>query len=200
MADRLHHASNLPLFSLVDRQLDVGGIVPREGLNQPDTLSRSREAIFQLNSLGQSPQCALGGRARDRGEVGFRDMVARMGQTMDECAVVGKEEKAFAGNIQAAYMPEHWLARQIDQAGDRARRVRVGERRSYPLWLMQSDIVLSGRSARNGTAIKGDFLGKGIGAGAQFGHDCAVDRHPPFANPPLAGPARGEPGGGENFL
>lgn len=65
---------------------------------------------------------------------------------------------------------------------------------------MERDILVACGGLRDRAAIEGDLLVGGVGAGSKLVDNHAIDRDPALFNPLLGGPARGETGGGENFL
>lgn len=124
MAQCGEHAAHLTVTTFEDRQLDLRLPHPVRALPfavtlvaaaKADILCRLGRAIFEIDSPAQDIQGFLGRNAADLRPVGFRDMIAWMGQTVQEFTVIGQENQAFRINVQPADRAQHGLVAQIHQ-------------------------------------------------------------------------------------
>ena len=117
---------------------------------------------------------------------------------MGEGAVVGEEEETFAGVVEAAD--------GIDALGERAEELHDG---GTALGITDGCDVAFGFVEHeveealgwlDGFAVDGDGVGVGIGFGAEFGDDLAVECNAAGGDDFFGFAARGDAGGGEDFL
>ena len=200
MAHRGHHAPHLPVLPLVDRDLYIRRSACGKGLHQPHPLRRRRDTVVQFHPLGQSLERLPGRCPGDRREIGFRNVKARMGEVMDKGAVVREKEQPLTLGVEPTHRAQQWLAGKVHKRRDRSRCVGIGECGRNTARLVQRDIVPASGDSRNRPAVERDLLGRGIRADTEFGDNDPVDCHAAFPNPLFRAPARGETGGGENFL
>jgi hypothetical protein len=138
------------------------------------------------------------GAAADFDEIFFGNVGAGFGEFLGEGAVVGEEEEAFAGVVEAAY--------GIDAFGERAEELHYG---GAAFGIADSGDVAFGFVEHeveealgwlDGFAVDADGVGVGIGFGAEFGDDLAVEGDAAGGDDFLGFAAGGDAGGGEDFL
>ena len=78
-------------------------------------LCRLGRAVFKIDAPAQDIQGFLGRNAADLRSIGFRDVVARVGQTVQKLPIVGQEDQTFRVNIQPANRAQHGLVAQVYQ-------------------------------------------------------------------------------------
>ena len=114
------HAANLTVTALKNRQLDFRLPYPVHPIAlmtaaKADILCRLGRAVFKVDAPAQDIQGFLGRNAADLRSIGFRNVVARVGQTVQELPVVSQEDQAFRVNIQPADRAQHGLVAQVYQ-------------------------------------------------------------------------------------
>ena len=120
MAQGGEHAANLPVTALENRQLDFRLPHPVHPIAlvtaaKPDVLCRLGRAVFKVDPSAQDIQRFLGRNAADLRPIGFRDMVARVSQTVQELAIVGQKDQSFRVNVQSPDRAQHRLVAQVHQ-------------------------------------------------------------------------------------
>ena len=138
------------------------------------------------------------GAAIDFDEIGFGDVRSGFGELLGERAVVGEEQEAFGGVIEAT--------NGIDAGGEIAEELHDGRATfgiayggdvAFRFIQHEIDGALGGL---DGAAVDGDGVCVGIGFGAQFGDDLAVEGDTAGGDEFLGLTAGGDAGGGEEFL
>lgn len=142
VAQSRHHAAHLPVAAFVNGQLNVRltaravrvGLAPQ----QAHVLGRSRHAVVQHDAPAQALQGIFAGNARNGNAVGFRNMVARVGQLEQKITVIGEKNQPFAVSVEPPDRPKHWLSADVYQVRHHlpGMAVRVGARRDNPLRLV----------------------------------------------------------------
>ena len=120
MAQGGEHAANLTVTALENRQLDFRLPHPVHPIAlvtaaKPDVLCRLGRAVFKVDPSAQDIQRFLGRNAADLRPIGFWDMVSRVGQTVQELAIVGQKDQAFRVNVQSPNRAQHRLVAQVHQ-------------------------------------------------------------------------------------
>src|SRR5436190_4842847 len=96
MADRLAHPPHLALAALVDRELE------HAGADLADLRGRG-PAVLELHALAQALECTvLDEPAVHLGDVGARDLVARVHQPVGQLAVVGEQDQPGRIGVEPA--------------------------------------------------------------------------------------------------
>lgn len=120
MAQGGEHAANLTVTALENRQFDFRLPHPVHPIAlmtaaKSDILCRLGRAVFKVDPSAQDVQGFLGRNAADLRPIGFRDMVARVGQTVQELAIVGQKDQSFRVNVQSPDRAQHRLVAQVHQ-------------------------------------------------------------------------------------
>jgi hypothetical protein len=138
------------------------------------------------------------GTAADFDEIFFGDVRAGFRKFLGEGAVVGEEEEAFAGVVEAAD--------GIDALGERAEKLHDGGAAlgirdgGYVAFGFVEHEVEEALGRLDGFAIDADGVSIGIGLGAEFGDDLAVEGDAARGDDLFGFAAGGDAGGGEDFL
>ena len=202
MADLGHHAPDLPVTTLKNGQLDLGiaGFTGfGRGPDDTNALGRLRQAVRQDDTLPQSFQRLRRRDAQHFRPVGFRHVVTRVGQLEQEITVVGQENQAFRGGIQAPDRAQHDTLPKIYQIRDQPPGMGVPTGRHDAARLVQRDVVAPARRT-DCVIIKQDTVRLQIHLRPKFSHHTAVNADAALRDPHLARSARADPGGGERLL
>ena len=205
VADGGQHSPHLPVAPLIYGQFDFRRPFAlltfrrAEGADDSHSLGGGRRAVVQGHAARQTAQVVGIGDARDRGAVGLGDVVARVGQSVQELAVIGQENQSIAVGIETAHGAQQGLVLKVHQVGDDARGVDVGAGADDSARLVQGNIIpLFGLD--DGAAVERHLVRLRVNLRTQLGHDLAVHPHPPLLNQGLARATRADAGGGEHFL
>jgi hypothetical protein len=162
---------------------------------QPDFL-RNDSALLDHDTVADALQLALC-RPRAREDVIFLgQLVPRMHDPMRDIAIVGQQEQALG----VAVKPSDWKNPFADPN-------KVHHRPAIALVACGSDVP--GRFVEhqiaqwwlaNDLVVDPDFIGGGISARAQLGHDLAVDRDAAFGDQCFGGASGGNAASGEYAL
>lgn len=124
------------------------------------------------------------------------NLVARVHDAEGELAVIGEEQQAFAGAVQATHRFD--ALRNIDELHHRLAATLVGNGRDVTLGLVQDDVALALDPNRN--PIDRHMLARRIDRRTQLGDDPAVNRHTSSDDHLLSLAARGDAGRGQHPL
>ena len=149
------------------------------------------DAVAELVNRG------VGGFAADFDEVGFFDAGGGAGEGVGEFAVVGHEEEAFAGVVEAAD-GEDALA-SFEEVGDGGAVFGIAGGGDVALGLVE-DEVAGTLGAVEELAVDADVVVGGVGFGAELGDGLAVDLDASGGDQLFGFAARGDAGGGNDFL
>ncbi len=166
---------------------------------QMNILRRRGGAVIQHHAARQPGEVLRRGDAVYDGAVRLGDVMLRVGQLVEEVTVVGQKDQPFGVGIEPPNRAQHRLAGKVDQVRDQSRGVGVAARADHAARLVQGQVIPTGRRAHD-VAVERDLVRRRVDAGAEFGDDLPVDADAAFLNPRFAGPARADPGGGEDFL
>ena len=158
--DSLHHAANLPIAPLVDREFDNPAST---FLSAPDLAylrGGRRFAAPDVQAPRQGLQVVISERPVDRDQIGFAHRLRRMRDAVHEIAVVGQQDQPLGIGVQATGGYQS-CAVDLDQIGDFERRVPVGNRGDIADRFVQGDIKARLLDRQRAT-IDGDLLGIGI--------------------------------------
>ena len=101
-------------------------------------------------------------------------MRAGFGEFLGEGAIVGEEEEAFAGVVEAADGIDAFCKR-AEELHDGGAAFGIADGGDVAFGLVEHEIDRALRGL-DGFAIDGDGVGIGIGFGAEFGDDLAIER------------------------
>jgi len=138
------------------------------------------------------------GAGADFDEIFFGDVRAGFGEFLSEGAVVGEEEEAFAGVVEPTD--------GIDAFGERAEELHhggaafgVADGGDVAFGFVEHEIE-EALGGLDGLAVDADGVRVGIGFGAEFGDDLAVEGDAAGGDDFFGFAAGGDAGGGEDFL
>ena len=137
------------------------------------------------------------GLAADFDEVGFLDAGGGAGEGVGEVAVVGHEEEAFARVVEAAD-GEYALA-SFEEVGDGGAMFGVAGGSDVALRLVEN-VVAGALGAMEELAVDANVVAGGVRFGAEFGDGLAVDLDASGDDELFGLAARGDAGGGDDFL
>ena len=195
----MEHAADLAVAAL-----DEGDFVPGVGglFVEADFGGRGFYAAVviesDVNAVAEALEGFFVGAAADFHQIFFGDVGAGFGEFLREGAIVGEEEEAFAGVVEAA--------NGIDAFGERAEELhdggaafRIADGGDVAFGLVEHEIE-EALGRLDGFAVDGDGVGVGIGFGAEFGDDLAVEGDAAGGDDFFGFAAGGDAGGGEDFL
>lgn len=158
MPYRFHHAAHLSVASLVNRDLQQGGLRVRIEINVTH-FGGSRYAVHQLDALFQLVCGFAFHEIADTHFVHFGNVVARVGQAVCKVAIVREKEQTFTVHIKTTYrVKASWHLRH--QFHDGVVRVRVRHRRGVPDGFIQGYVLWLGLlSRKNRLAFHADIIG-----------------------------------------
>ena len=158
MADGVEHSAHLPLAAFMNDDLDIGRVVVGEMLDEAHAVSGRGAAVVELDPSGEARK-RLGRRlAAHSRQIVLLDMIARMGQMVDERAVVGQEHQSFAVRVQSADRLERGLAGQVNQFDDGLLRVPVGDGAGDAARLIERDVGAARGHRRDSPSVHRDAL------------------------------------------
>lgn len=217
MPDCGQHAAHLPVAPFKDRQLDLGAAVVvgfvrgraagpgrrrrHAGAHRPNcNIFRAPcRAVVEHDSSAQAAQGIGGRHAAHFGPVGLGHMVLGVRHLVQEVAVVGEKDQAFAFLVQPPDRAQHGARRQFHQIRDQVRGMHVAAGRNHAARLVERNIVMLGWRV-NAAPFKRDPVHARLDFHAHLGHDLAVDFDAPFLDPHFTRPAGPDPGLGEPLL
>ena len=120
-----------------------------------------------------------------------------MRQAVGQFAVVGDEDQAFAVHVQSSDGEQPCVAVR-DQIDDPRPACLVAIGRDHASGLVHS--IVNAAAQRKRFAIDADILRVHLNAGAEFGHDLAIDLDAARGDQLFTLAAAAETGGGEDFL
>jgi hypothetical protein len=198
-ADGLEHAADLAVatFDESDFIPGVGGVFVETDLGgrgfYPAVIVEG-----DMDAVTQALEGFFVGAAADFDEIFFGDVRTGFGEFLGEGAVVGEEEKAFAGVVEAANgIDARWERAEELHDGGAAFGIADGGDVTFGLVKHEIDWALSGL---DGFAVDEDGVCLGIGFGAEFGDNLAVKRDAAGGNDFFGFAAGRDTGGGEDFL
>lgn len=148
--------------------------------------------------LAQQAQRLGAGHTTHLGDVLFLNIVARVHHAVGQFAVVGQQQQSLGRRIEPADR-EQSLA-PAHQRHDRRAAERIVTGRCHIVTrFVQRQIDQLGHIL-NQAAIDGDARRRRVDAVAHLGHDLPVDGNMAAADQILAGPARGDPGAGQELV
>jgi len=195
----LEHAADLAVAAF-----DEGDFVPGVGgvFVELDFGGRGFYAAVvverDVDATAESSEGFFVGAAADFHQIFFGDVGAGFGEFLGEGAVVGEEEEAFAGVVEAAHGIDTFRER-AEKLHDGGAAFGIADGGDVAFGLVEHEInrALSGL---DGFAVDGDGIGVGIGFGAEFGDDLAVEGDAAGGDDFFGFAAGGDAGGGEDFL
>lgn len=198
-ADGLEHAADLAVAAFDERDFipRVGGVFVemdfRGGCFYAAVVVES-----DVHASAEAGERFFVGAAVDFDEIFFGDVRAGFGELLGESAVVGEEEEAFAGVIEAAD--------GIDAFGERAEELHDGraafgiaDSGDVAFGFVQHEIYRA-LGGLDGFAVNSDGVRVRISFGAEFGDDLAVEGDSAGGDDFFGFAAGGDAGGGEDFL
>ena len=120
-AYRFHHAAHLPVTAFRDGDLEH---CLAAGLSQVAHDGRTRRPVFQLDAAAEPAQVFLAQAAACFYQVGFRDLVIRIGDALGELRVVGEQQKTAGVQVEAAHR-DHTLFEIPQQVVNRGTALRI---------------------------------------------------------------------------
>ncbi len=202
MPHRREHSPDLTVAAFINGQFQLGYPSPAGILfaaNQANILGRARHAVIQQDSFAETLDVRGIGYPLHRHAVGFRNMVARMGQLEQKIAVISQKDQSFTVFVQPPHGPQHRLPADVDQIRHQPPGMGVGARRNHAARLVHGDIVALQRRTDT-SAIVHDLIRLQIHFCPQFGDNLAVNADLALCDPLLARSPGTDPGGGERFL
>jgi len=203
MTDGVEHAAHLAIPALENCKLNLCAFraffFAAECPAALHILCGPRFSIFQLNAACNQLKSFVTGSSRHLHGICLADLVAGMGELVEEVAVVGEENQTFAVHIQAADGAQQRLGLQIDQACHRFCAMRIRYCANNATRLVQRNIIPPVQF-RQRPSVDDDLIEICLDFRAEFRNDSAVDGHPPSRYQLLALPPRGDPGCRHDFL
>jgi hypothetical protein len=202
MPHRREHSPNLTVTPFIDGQFQLGYPSPTGVLfaaNQPDILGGTRHAVIQQDSLAETLDIRGIGYPLHRNTVGFRNMVARMGQLKQKIAVISQKYQPFTVLVEPTHRTQHRLPADVNQICDQTPGMGIRTRRDHAARLVHGDIIAFQRRT-DSSAIVHDLVRLQIHFCPQFGDNLAVNADLALCDPLLARSPGTDPGGGERFL
>jgi hypothetical protein len=156
-----------------------------------------RKALGQVHAAMELADGFAFHLAGDLYLIDFLNAVSWMGEPVGKLAVVGDEDKSFAGDVEPA---DRKHARRVRwQKVDDARAAgRIASRRDDTFRLVHGEVDKPRPAQR--FAVDADFLSLRIDASAELRHDLMIDFHAAFENQLFALAPTGHAGGSEKFL
>jgi len=198
-ADGLKHAADLAVAAF-----DEGDFVPGVGsvFVEADFGGRGFYAAVvvegDVDTGAEASEGLFVGAAADFDEIFFGDVGAGLGEFLGEGAVVGEEEEAFAGVIEAADGIDAFRERAEElHYGGAAFGVADGGDVAFGFVEHEIEEALGGLDR---FAVDADGVRVGIAFGAEFGDDLAVEGDAAGGDDLFGFAAGGDAGGGEDFL
>lgn len=196
--DGLEHAADLAVAAFDERDF-VPGIAGV--FEKTDFCRRGFDASVVVERDGDAVAKALDGLfiglAADFDVVGSGDVRDGAGELLGEGAVVGEQEQAFAGVIEAAdgidALPE--MAEELHDGGTA---FGVGDGGDVAFGFVQQEIDEALRLER--FSVDSDCVGGRVGFAAEFGDGFAVDSDAARGDELFGFAAGGKAGSGEDFL
>ena len=136
--------------------------------------------LAQQNPLAQFVQALFTGLAGDFHNVFLSDVGRSLHQLTGQIAVVGEQQQAFAGVVEAAHGIDA-LMHTLDQVHHGGAVLLIADRGDVALGLVEHDVHMAVGSAEE-LAIDADVVGGGIGLGAECGDDGAVNDDASFGD------------------
>jgi hypothetical protein len=193
MADRLQQAPHLVVLALVEGQLQPRVLL---GLQDADAVDGEHLAL-DADAAAQALERLRVRDAVDLGLVDARHLVAGMGDALRELAVVGEEDQAFGGHVQAPHRKQAGHGR--NEVHHRRPLLRVEPRGHVPLGLVEQE-VHGGGGRLHAHAVHADVVAGGVGLAAERLHRQPVDGDPALDDCRLGGAAGGDAGAREDLL
>ena len=137
------------------------------------------------------------GFTADFDEVGFLDAGGGAGEGVGEVAVVGHEEEAFARVVEAANGKDALAS--FEEVGDGGAVFGVAGGGDVALRFVEN-VVARTLGAMEELAVDANVVAGGVGFGAEFGDGLAVDLDAAAGDQLFGLAARGDAGGGNDFL
>ena len=155
-------------------------------------LGRRRDAVVELHAIAQAAQRAPAHVALHLGQVLLLDAVAGVRQPVGEVAVVGQQQQALGGHVEAADgVHPRFVGHEVHHGGPALRVAGGGD---HPDRLVEQVVHQPGLRTPMGTPSTSTRSDSGVDAPPEHG-DLAVHRDPPGADEVLAHaaapPARG---------
>ena len=169
---------------------------PQQARGEGGDLRRARDAVFELDTLAQAPDCGRRGDATHLGQVLLVDAVTWMGDSLRQLAVVREQDQSLGRDIEPADSKDTWLAR--DELHDCGSPARVRGRRHDARRLVE-EVVDEARQDADWDAVYLHMVGLDVDAAPELG-ECAVHRHAPVGDELLAQAPAAEADTGENLL
>ena len=215
VANLLKHAANLPVapfcqrhlvpgIFLVHRQLDVrrlGHDAEAAALHARLLLSacaRQSRLGWQQDAVAQLINLFFRRLARHLHHVRLGHVGAGARQLRHQVAVVRQQQQAFAHVIQPAH-GEDPLFHVLQQVHHRRTTLGIAYRGHRALGLVQRNVNVALRSLQQ-FSVHANFVKARIGLAARLGDDVSVHAHQSCGDQLFGLAARGQPGGGQNFL
>jgi hypothetical protein len=169
VAELGQHAADLAVLAFGEDHFEDGGLALLAG---DADLAGAGLAFSQPDALGEVAEGSVVGGAGDEGAIELFDAVSGVGEAVGELAVVGQEDEAGAGLVEASDGVDALgdLGQEIDDAWSAAGVVVGGD---VALGLI--DGVVDGDFEFDGDAIDGDFGLERIDLGAELLDGFAVD-------------------------
>ncbi len=148
-SDRCGHAAHLAVAAFRNTQLQPGGwnalAEPYRRVTWPQPigcrfegahLGRPRGSILELYAPAQGGECIITRHAFDFGEIGLDLVMARIGDAMGECTIVGQQQQAFGIHVQASGRIDVFFP---DVVGQGRTPLGVGELAQHAVGLVEQD-------------------------------------------------------------
>jgi hypothetical protein len=191
-----HHSPNLSLATLCQNDPQGGAVVL--AMENRD-FNGARRSFFESHTGSKRFHSPLIQSSRDSNFVCLFDMEARVGQAVNQAAIVRQKDQSFALFVQAPDgfdTPRHFGRRQIYDA---PLGVRIAYRAHVAARLVNREIHVF-FNGLNAAAIYGHDIAFRIAERSQLRDALAVQRHAPFANQVLRMAARCNAARGQPFL
>ena len=188
VADRLAHALDLMLPSLVQRELEAAE--SRSPRDDPST-GRRRQPVVELDPVAEPGEIVRRRRPFDVGLVDLRDAVARVREPVREIAVVREEEGAGRVDVEPPDRDDPRLGG--NEVDDRSPSVRVARRGDDAVGLVQQQVRERLRLDTR-TVDLDDIALPHVGVQLSW---LAVHAHPPLADELVGAASRRDAGARE---
>src|SRR5579871_572250 len=194
----IHHATHLAIAALEESDVQNstlgGGVV----LDKRE-VGGGGLAVRQLDPFREADRLLAPHKALRADAVDLGNVVAGMGETVGELAVVGEEQEARGIGVQAAYREDAllYLGNQFQYG---MLRMGITDRAHVADRFVQHDVDGFGWGDGDGLAVYAERIGLRVDPGSEFADGLAVDLDPTLRYQGLAGAPRGDSGGGEHLL
>jgi len=202
MADAGQHAADLSIatFTKIHDQMRAVAISLQELEARPRGLvNAAARTVAEKEPLLQAADLGFVQRTAHRELVDFLKVVARVGQTVGEVAVVGQQQQPRRVHVQPAHGKEPDARRVVHQVHGPPPPVVVGVRADDAPGLEQQHVDLADLGL-DPAPLDGDAIAGGVYPGRRGRDRRAVDRDGPLGDEPLARPARGDACVGERLV